>query len=70
MLPYLIEENDINGVGTVKSVTRSILSHIKNVIGKSMKIDSRIFTDKEIDSMFEFKELSTIQIFAKIAGIV
>ena len=70
MRPYLIEENDINGVGAVKSVTRSILSHIKNVIGKSMKIDSRIFTDKEIDSMFEFKELSTIQIFAKIAGIV
>ena len=54
MPPYLIEESDINGVGAVKSATTSILSHIKNVIGKSMKTDSRIFTDKEIDSMFEF----------------
>ena len=42
MPPYLIEENDINGVGAIKSATTSILSHIKNVIGKSMKTDSRI----------------------------
>ena len=67
--PYLIKENDINGVGAVKSATTSILSHIKNVIGKSMKTDSRIFTDKEIDSMFEFKELYTIRRFAEIAGV-
>ena len=52
MPPYLIEESDINGVGAVKSAATSILSHIKNVIGKSMKTDSRIFTDREIDSMF------------------
>ena len=50
--PYFIEESDINGVGAIKSATTSILSHIKNVIGKSMKNDSRIFTDREIDSMF------------------
>ena len=67
--PYLIEESDINGVGAIKSATTSILSHIKNVIGKSMKTDSRIFTDKEIDSMFEFKELYTIRRFAEIAGV-
>ena len=67
MPPYLIEENDINGVGVVKSAATSILSHIKNVIGKSMKTDSCIFTDKEIDSMFEFKELYTIRRFAEIA---
>ena len=69
MPPYLIEESDINGVGAVKSAATSILSHIKNVIGKSMKTDSRIFTDKEIDSMFEFKELYTIRRFAEIAGV-
>ena len=69
MPPYLIKENDINGVGAVKSATTSILSHIKNVIGKSMKTDSRIFTDREIDSMFEFKELYTIRRFAEIAGV-
>ena len=69
MPPYLIEENDINGVGAVKSATASILSHIKNVIGKSMKTYSRIFTAKEIDSMFEFKELYTIRRFAEIAGV-
>lgn len=34
-----------------------------------MKTDSRIFTDKEIDSMFEFKELYTIRRFAEIAGV-
>lgn len=67
--PYFIKENDINGAGAVKSATTSILSHIKNVIGKSMKTDSRIFTDKEIDSMFEFKELYTIRRFAEIAGV-
>ena len=69
MPPYLIKENDINGVGAIKSATTSILSHIKNVIGKSMKTDSHIFTDREIDSMFEFKELYTIRRFAEIAGI-
>lgn len=69
MPPYLIEESDINDVGAVKSAATSILSHIKNVIGKSMKTDSRIFTDKEIDSMFEFKELYTIRRFAEIAGV-
>ena len=69
MPPYLIKESDINGVGAVKSAATSILSHIKNVIGKSMKIDSRIFTDKEIDSMFEFKELYTIRRFAEIASV-
>ena len=69
MPPYLIEESDINGVGAIKSAATSILSHIKNVIGKSMKTDSRIFTDKEIDSMFEFKELYTIRRFAEIAGV-
>lgn len=69
MPPYLIEESDINGVGAIKSATTSILSRIKNVIGKSMKTDSRIFTDKEIDSMFEFKELYTIRRFAEIAGV-
>ena len=67
--PYFIEESDINGVGAIKSATTSILSHIKNVIGKSMKNDSRIFTDREIDSMFEFKELYTIRRFAEIAGV-
>ena len=69
MPPYLIKESDINGVGAVKSATTSILSHIKNIIGKSMKTDSHIFTDKEIDSMFEFKELYTIRRFAEIAGV-
>lgn len=69
MPPFLIKENDINGAGAVKSATTSILSHIKNVIGKSMKTDSRIFTDREIDSMFEFKELYTIRRFAEIAGV-
>ena len=69
MPPYLIEESDINGVGAVKSAATSILSHIKNVISKSMKTDSRIFTDREIDSMFEFKELYTIRRFAEIAGV-
>lgn len=69
MPPYLIKENDINGIGAVKSATTSILSHIKNVIDKSMKTDSRIFTDREIDSMFEFKELYTIRRFAEIAGV-
>ena len=69
MPPYLIEESDINGVGAVKSAATSILSNIKNVIGKSMKTDSRIFTNKEIDSMFEFKELYTIRRFAEIAGV-
>ena len=69
MPPYLIEESDINGVGAIKSAATSILSHIKNVIGKSMKTDSRIFTDREIDSMFEFKELYTIRRFAEIAGV-
>ena len=67
--PYFIEESDINGVGAIKSATTSILSHIKNVIGKSMKNDSRIFTDREIDSMFEYKELYTIRRFAEIAGV-
>ena len=52
-----------------QSAPTNILSHIKNVIGKSMKTDSRIFTDKEIDSMFEFKELYTIRRFAEIAGV-
>ena len=33
-----------------------------------MKTDCRIFTDREIDSMFEFKELYTIRRFAEIAG--
>ena len=34
-----------------------------------MKTDSRIFTDREIDSMFEFKELHTIRRFAEIVGV-
>ena len=67
--PYFIEERGIKGESAVKSAATSILSHIKNVIGKSMKTDSRIFTDKEIDSMFEFKELYTIRRFAEIAGV-
>jgi hypothetical protein len=69
MPPYLIEESDINGVGAVKSATTAILSHIIGVINKSLKTDSHIFTDKEIDSMFEFKELYTIKRFAEIAGV-
>ena len=69
MPPYLIEESDINGVGAVKSATTSILSHIKNTIGNSMKTNGRIFTEKEMDSMFEFKELQTIRRFAEIAGV-
>ena len=69
MPPYLIEESDINGVGAVKSAATSILSHIKNTIGNSMKTNGRIFTEKEMDSMFEFKELQTIRRFAEIAGV-
>ena len=67
--PYIIEERGIKGEGAGNSAVTSILSHIKNVIGKSMKTDSRIFTDREIDSMFEFKELYTIRRFAEIAGV-
>ena len=33
-----------------------------------MKTENRIFTDKEIDFLFEFKELNTKQRFAEIAG--
>ena len=69
MPPHLIEESDINGIGAVKSATTSILSHIKNTIGNSMKTNGRIFTEKEMDSMFEFKELQTIKRFAEIAGV-
>ena len=67
--PYFIEERGIKGESAGNSAVTSILSHIKNVIGKSMKADSRIFTDREIDSMFEFKELYTIRRFAEIAGV-
>lgn len=67
--PYLIEESDINGENAVKSATTAILSHIIGVINKSLKTDSHIFSDKEIDSMFEFKELYTIRRFAEIAGV-
>lgn len=69
MPPHLIEEEEINGESAIKSAVTSILSHIKNLIGNSMKTDGRIFTDKEMDSMFEFKELYTIRRFAEIAGI-
>lgn len=34
-----------------------------------MKTNGRIFTEKEMDSMFEFKELQTIRRFAEIAGV-
>ena len=46
-----------------------ILKHINEVVGKSIKTKNKIFTDKEIDSLFEFKELCTIQRFAEIAGV-
>ena len=67
--PYLIEESDINGENAVKSATTAMLSHIIGVINKSLKTDSHIFSDKEIDSMFEFKELYTIKRFSEIAGV-
>ncbi len=67
--PYFIEERGIKGESAGNSAVTNILSHIKNVIGKSMKTDSRIFTNREIDSMFEFKELYTIRRFAEIAGV-
>lgn len=67
--PYFIEERGIKGESAGNSAVTNILSHIKNVIGKSMKTDSRIFTDREIDSMFEFKELYTIRRFAEIASV-
>lgn len=41
--PYFIEERGIKGESAGNSAVTSILSHIKNVIGKSMKTDSRIF---------------------------
>ena len=66
--PYLIEESDINGENAVKSATTAILSHIIGVINKSLKT-GHIFSDKEIDSMFEFKELYTIKRFSEIAGV-
>ena len=69
MLPYLIEESDINGENAVKSATTAMLSHIIGVINKSLKTDSHIFSDKEIDSMFEFKELYAIKRFSEIAGV-
>ena len=69
ILPYFIEERGIKGESAGNSAVTNILSHIKNVIGKSMKTDSRIFTNREIDSMFEFKELYTIRRFAEIAGV-
>lgn len=34
-----------------------------------MKTENRIFTDKEINSLFEFKDFYTIQIFAEIACV-
>lgn len=67
--PYLIEESDINGENAVKSATTAMLSHIIGVINKSLKTDSHIFSNKEIDSMFEFKELYTIKRFSEIAGV-
>ena len=67
--PYLIEESGINGENAVKSATTAMLSHIIGVINKSLKTDSHIFSDKEIDSMFEFKELYTIKRFSEIAGV-
>ena len=38
-------------------------------IDVSFERDYRLFTDREIDSMFEFKELYTIRRFAEIAGV-
>ena len=60
MPPHLIEKSDINGIGAVKSATTSILSHIKNTIGNSMKTNGRIFTEKEMDSMSN-KELQKLR---------
>lgn len=67
--PYLIEEENINDANAVKSASVKLLSHIKDIISNSMKTDSHIFTDKEIDSVFEYRELNTIRRFAEIAGV-
>ena len=65
----LIEEKEINDESAEKSASVKILKHINEVVAKSMKTENRIFTDKEVDSLFEFKELYTIQRFAEIAGV-
>ena len=46
-----------------------MIMKIKDIISNSMKTDSHIFTDKEIDSVFEYRELNTIRRFAEIAGV-
>ena len=64
-----IGEEEILSENAEKSATIRLLKNITEIIGRSMKTDSYIYSQKELDDKFELTDRNIIQMFERISGV-
>ena len=64
-----IGEEEIRAENAEKSATIRLLKDITEIIGRSMKMDSHIHSQKELDDKFELTDRNIIRMFEQISGV-
>ena len=64
-----IGEEEILSENAEKSATIRLLKNITEIIGRSMKTDSHIYSQKELDDKFELTDRNIIRMFERISGV-
>ena len=64
-----IGEDEILSENAEKSATIRLLKNITKIIGRSMKTDNHIYTQKELDDRFELTDRNIIRMFERISGV-
>ena len=64
-----IGEEEIRSENAEKSATIRLLKDITEIIGRSMKTDSYIYSQKELDDKFELTDRNIIRMFERVSGV-
>lgn len=64
-----IGDEEIRAENAEKSATIRLLRNITEIIGKSMKRDSHIYSQKELDDKFELTDRNVIRMFERVSGV-
>ncbi len=63
-----IDEEEIRAENAKKSATIRLLNNITEILSRSFKTDSHIFSQKELDDKFELTDRNVIRMFERISG--
>ena len=66
---YDIKVDKTSSESATNSATTTLLTNLIGIIGKSVKADGHVISEKERNKTFIFSDLITIHKFAEIAGI-